>query len=43
MEILRVPPYPIVTTWDAPEAEQTYLVYVEDVVDHTVETTEVTY
>ena len=42
MEILRVPPYPIVTTWDVPEAEQTYLVYVEDVVDHTVETTEVT-
>jgi hypothetical protein len=42
MEILRVPPYPIVTTWDVPEAEQTYLVYVEDVVDHTIETTEVT-
>ena len=42
MEVLRVPPYPIETTWDVPESEHSYLVYVEDVVDHTVETTEVT-
>jgi hypothetical protein len=41
MEVLRVPPYPIVTTWDVPDAEQTYIIYVEDVIDHTVETTEV--
>jgi hypothetical protein len=38
MEILRVPPYPITTTWDVPEAEHAYLIYVEDVVDHSVET-----
>lgn len=42
MEVLRVPPYPIVTTWDVPEAEHDYVIYVEDVVDHSVETTEVT-
>jgi hypothetical protein len=42
MEILRVPPYPIVTTWDVPDANQAYLIYVEDVVDHSIETIEVT-
>lgn len=42
MEILRVPPYPITTTWDVPDANHTYLIYVEDVVDHSVETSEVT-
>lgn len=42
MEILRVPPYPIVTTWDVPNADTQYLIYVEDVVDHTVETETVT-
>ena len=42
MEILRVPPYPITTTWDVPLANHTYLIYVEDVVDHSVETSAVT-
>ncbi len=42
MEVLRVPPYPITTTWDVPEANQEYLIYVEDVVDHSVETESVT-
>ena len=41
MEILRVPPYPIVTTWDVPEANAAYTIYVEDVVDHSYETVEV--
>lgn len=41
-EVLRVPPYPITTTWDVPEANTTYTVYVEDVVDHTIETSEIT-
>jgi hypothetical protein len=42
MEVLRLPPYPITTTWDVPEADHTYVIYVEDVVDHSFETTEVT-
>lgn len=42
MEVLRVPPYPITTTWDVPLANHTYLIHVEDVVDHSVETTTVT-
>lgn len=42
MEILRVPPYPIVTTWDVPDANHSYLIYVEDVVDHSTETVSVT-
>jgi hypothetical protein len=42
MEVLRVPPYPITTTWDVPDANHTYLVSVEDVVDHSVETLSVT-
>jgi hypothetical protein len=40
-EVLRVPPYPISTTWDVPEANTTYTVYVEDLVDHSFETTEI--
>jgi hypothetical protein len=42
MEILRVPPYPIEASWDVPEANEEYLIYVEDVVDHSVETLAVT-
>ena len=42
MEILRVPPYPITTTWDVPDANSAYTVYVEDVVDHSIETIAVT-
>ena len=42
MEILRVPPYPITTTWDVPLANHPYFVYVEDVVDHSIETSTLT-
>jgi hypothetical protein len=42
MEILRVPPYPITTTWDVPEANADYTIYVEDLVDHSFETSIVT-
>lgn len=42
MEILRVPPYPITTTWDVPDADHQYLIYVEDVVDHSFETVQAT-
>lgn len=42
MEILRVPPYPIVTTWNLPDANYDYIVYVEDLVDHSIEETEIT-
>jgi hypothetical protein len=37
MEILRVPPYPLTTTWNLPDANYAYIVYVEDLVDHSVE------
>lgn len=37
MEILRVPPYPISTTWNLPDANYDYIVYVEDLVDHSIE------
>lgn len=37
MEILRVPPYPITATWTLPEANYPYIVYVEDMVDHSFE------
>lgn len=39
MEILRVPPYPITTTWTLPDANYDYIVYVEDLVDHSIEET----
>lgn len=42
MEILRVPPYPITTTWNLPDANYDYNVYVEDLVDHSFETTVIT-
>jgi hypothetical protein len=42
MEILRVPPYPITTTWDVPDPNTTYNLEVEDVVDHSIETSTVT-
>jgi hypothetical protein len=37
MEILRIPPYPIVATWTLPTANYSYKVSVEDLVDHSVE------
>lgn len=42
MEILRVPPYPIETTWTLPDANYDYIVYVEDLVDHSIEETVIT-
>jgi hypothetical protein len=42
MEILRVPPYPITATWDVPEADADYTIYLEDLVDHSFENIEIT-
>lgn len=42
MEVMRVPPYPITTTWTLPIANYNYIQYVEDLVDHSVVETEVT-
>jgi hypothetical protein len=42
MEVMRVPPYPITTTWILPIANYNYIQYVEDLVDHSVIETEVT-
>jgi hypothetical protein len=36
MEVLRVPPYPLSTTWTLPIPNYEYIVYVEDLVDHSV-------
>ena len=38
MEVLRVAPYPISTTWEVPQANTGYWVYVEDLVDHSSKT-----
>lgn len=37
MEVLRVPPFPLTTTWDLPDPNYDYIVYVEDLVDHSIE------
>lgn len=42
MEVLRIPPYPIVTSWDVPEPNADYTIYIEDLVDHSYENIEVT-
>jgi hypothetical protein len=42
MEILRVPPYPITSIWDVPEANADYVIYLEDLVDHSFENIEIT-
>jgi hypothetical protein len=42
MEVMRVPPYPIVTTWELPIPNYEYIQYVEDLVDHSVVETPVT-
>lgn len=39
MEIARIPPYPLTTTWTLPIANYEYNVYVEDLVDHSIEET----
>jgi hypothetical protein len=41
MDILRVPTYPKVTTWDVPEAGADYTIYVEDLLDHAMESANV--
>ena len=41
MEILRVPPYPITATWDVPEANADYVIYIEDLVDHSFESIDI--
>jgi hypothetical protein len=42
MEILRVPPFPLTTTWSLPDANYAYILYVEDLVDHSIEETTIT-
>jgi hypothetical protein len=42
MEVLRLPPYPIDTKWDVPLSNTDYKLYVEDLIDHSVETQDVT-
>lgn len=42
MEILRVPPYPIQTTWTLPDPDTVYSLQVEDLVDHSITTSSVT-
>lgn len=42
MEVLRIPPYPITTSWDVPEPGTDYTIYLEDLVDGSVETVNVT-
>lgn len=42
MEILRIPPYPIVTTWDVPSATTSYVIYIEDLIDNSIDTVTVT-
>jgi hypothetical protein len=39
MEVMRVPPYPLTTKWTLPIPNYEYVVYVEDLVDHSVEET----
>ena len=36
MEVLRVPPYPITTTWNLPLANHEYDIRIEDLVDHSI-------
>jgi hypothetical protein len=42
MEVLRVPPYPLVPVWTVSSANAPYTVYIEDLVDHSVEVLELT-
>jgi len=42
MEVMRVPPYPLTTTWNLPIPDYDYIQYVEDLIDHSVVETEVT-
>ena len=42
MEVLRLPPYPIETKWDVPLPNTAYTLYIEDLIDHSTETLNVT-
>lgn len=42
MEVLRLPPYPIDTKWDVPAPNTQYKLYIEDLIDHSVENLTVT-
>jgi len=42
MEVMRTPPYPIVTKWDVPSPNTNYSIYIEDLVDHSFENVPVT-
>ena len=42
MEVLRVPPYPITVKFSVPSANTAYSIYVEDLVDHSFETSTLT-
>lgn len=42
MEVLRLPPYPLTTTWNLPDADYPYIVYVEDLIDHSIQETTIT-
>jgi hypothetical protein len=42
MEILRVPPYPLTSVWNLPDADYDYVVSVEDLVDNSIETSTIT-
>jgi hypothetical protein len=42
MEILRVPPYPLKSTWTLPDQDTVYSLHVEDLVDHSVIVSSVT-
>lgn len=39
---MRKPPFPITTNWDVPEANTDYVIYIEDLVDHSFENIDVT-
>lgn len=42
MEVLRVPPYPLSASWTLPIPNYEYIVYIEDLVDHSVEQSSIT-
>lgn len=42
MEVLRVPPYPLVPVWTVSSVNAPYTMYIEDLVDHSVEVLELT-
>jgi hypothetical protein len=41
MEVMRVPPYPLTTVWNLPIPSYEYILSIEDLVDHSIEETNV--